>query len=79
MTDNILRLVPNTCGDDGAFSSNEILDKVKNHITEHGNIELSVIGRDADGEIMVFSTHNTGSLFYLMDSVKHSIISNQGG
>ena len=69
MTDNVLRLVPETVGADYKFEPDTILEEAKGQLTE-----VVVIGMDKDGDIYISASHNSGSANMLLDCGKAEII-----
>lgn len=72
--DKVIRLVPNACGSKGAFSADEVFEKVKAYIEKYGVDQIVILGIDDSLDHFAFSTHNEGSMIHLMELVKIKVL-----
>lgn len=75
MTDNVIKLVPDSVGEAYEVQVVDVLDGA----AQEGLIMVGVIGYDADGGLFVAGSHSDGELVMLLERAKHYILFGEDG
>lgn len=70
MTADVIRLVPETAGEDWTLEAEAVLDGAKGQDLQ----SCVVFGQDADGELYLAATANAGETMILLERCKHYIV-----
>ena len=69
MSDNVIKLVPDTVGGDYLIPPDQVLQQAVGRLTD-----VVVIGEDEDGEIYIAASRNQGVANLLIDMAKAKLI-----
>jgi hypothetical protein len=68
--DNVIKLVPDEIGDEFRHDVQEVIDGVPDNLKT-----IVILGETDDGDRWYASNANLGQMFWLMELIKHGIMS----